>query len=109
MTEPQGRFANLLIDDYRERFHPGDHTLVDVREPEEWLAGRIPGAVHIPLNTLPDHLAQIPTDKPVVVVCASGVRSLYGASFLLENGYPEVYNLDSGTMGWMRRGLPIER
>lgn len=109
MTEPQGRFANLLIDDYRERFHPGDHTLVDVREPEEWLAGRIPGAVHIPLNTLPDHLAQIPADKPVVVVCASGVRSLYGASFLLENGYSEVYNLDGGTTGWMRRGLPIER
>lgn len=108
MTE-QGHFRDLPIDIYRERFHPGDHTLVDVREPEEWVLGRIPGAIHIPLNDLPLHIEEIPTDKPVVVVCASGVRSLYGAHYLVQIGYPEVYNLEDGTKGWMLRGLPIER
>jgi rhodanese-related sulfurtransferase len=80
-----------------------------VREPDEWLGGHLPGAIHIPLNDLPDRLSEIPTDKPVVMVCASGARSFYGSQFLLQSGYMEVYNLSDGTMGWMRKGLPIEK
>lgn len=104
-----GQFHSVDIDTYRERFHPGDHTLVDVRENEEWVMGHIPGAVHIPLDDLPERMAEVPTDKPVVVVCASGVRSLYGSHFLAEAGYDSVYNLEDGTYGWMLRGLPLER
>jgi rhodanese-related sulfurtransferase len=80
-----------------------------VREPEEWVTGHIPGAIHIPLNDLPVRVAEIPQDKPVVVVCAHGQRSLYGAQFLLQSGFPEVYNLQDGTVGWMMRRLPLER
>jgi rhodanese-related sulfurtransferase len=109
MNQPQGHFRSIDIDSYREHFGPGDHTLVDVREPEEWIMGRIPGAVHIPLNDLPMRFNEIPVDKPVVVVCASGVRSLYGANFLLQAGFPEVYNLEDGTKGWLMKRLPIER
>jgi len=108
-NETQSHFRSIPIEVYREKFHAGDHTLVDVREYEEWVMGRIPGAIHIPLNDLPDHLTKIPQDKPVVVVCASGVRSLYGSEFLLQQGYPEVYNLEDGTHGWAMRRLPIER
>lgn len=107
--QPEQHFRSIPIDAYREHFQPGDHTLVDVREPEEWVMGRIPGAIHIPLNDLPDRLAEISDDKPIVMVCASGVRSMYGAQFLLTSGYSEVYNLEDGTHGWARRGLPIER
>jgi rhodanese-related sulfurtransferase len=107
--QPEGHFRSIPLDVYREQFQPGDHTLVDVRELSEWVAGRIPGAVLIPLNSLPDNLDKIPNDKPVVVVCATGIRSLYGSEFLLQAGYPEVYNLEDGTMGWMMRGLPLER
>lgn len=112
MTDPQqpvGHFRAVDIDNYHVHFKPDDHILVDVRELEEWVTGHIPWAIHIPLNDLPDHLAEIPTDKPVVVVCASGVRSLYGAQFLLSHGYPEVYSLDDGTKGWIKKRLPIER
>lgn len=108
-TPQQPHFANIDIDSYREHFQPGDHILVDVREPFEWVQGRIPGAVHIPLNDLPDRLAEIPTDKPVVLVCAAGSRSFTGAQFLLGEGYMEVYNLADGTKGWLSRGLPIEK
>ena len=107
MSQPH--FQSIPIEVYREKFQPGDHTLVDVREPEEWVTGRIPGATHIPLNDLPDHLAEIPQDKPVVVVCAHGQRSLYGAQFLVQSGFPEVYNLEDGTVGWVMRRLPVER
>lgn len=109
MTRPAGRFGRLDIQTYRERFQPGDHTLVDVREIEEWIMGHIPGAVHIPLDELPERIGEIPTGRPVVVVCAAGIRSLFGAELLLESGYPEVYSLDDGTYGWARRGLPLER
>jgi rhodanese-related sulfurtransferase len=106
---PEPHFANVDIDSYREHFKPGDHTLVDVREPEEWVSGHLPGAIHIPLNDLPDRLSEIPGDKPVVLVCAVGSRSFHGSQFLLESGFMEVYNLSDGTMGWMRKGLPLER
>ncbi|HEX2906539.1 MAG TPA: rhodanese-like domain-containing protein [Phototrophicaceae bacterium] len=109
MNQPGGQFENVDIETYREQFHPGDHLLVDVREIDEWVLGHIPGAVHIPLNDLPERLAEIPTDKPVVVVCATGGRSLYGSQFLLESGYSQVYNLEGGTMGWLMKRLPIER
>ena len=105
----QPHFRSIPIEVYRENFQPGDHVLVDVREPEEWVTGRIPGAIHIPLNDLPTRLAEIPQDRPVVVVCAHGQRSLYGAQFLLQSGFPEVYNLQDGTHGWMMRRLPLER
>jgi rhodanese-related sulfurtransferase len=107
--QPQGHYGSIDIETYREHFQPGDHVLVDVRELEEWVTGRIPGATHIPLNSLPDRLSDMPDDMPIVVVCASGVRSIYGARFLIQSGFVEVYNLEDGTHGWMRRGLPLER
>ncbi len=110
MTDaPQGHFRSIAIEDYREHFQPGDHTLVDVREPEEWVGGHVPGAVHIPMNTIPDRHAEIPTDMPVVVICAHGVRSMQVAQYLIQIGFPEVYSLDEGTHGWMMRRLPLDR
>jgi rhodanese-related sulfurtransferase len=74
--------------------------LLDVREDWEVARGMIPGGVHIAMNTVPDHLAEIPTDRPVVVYCASGARSYAVAGYLLQNGFTDVKNLDSGIQGW---------
>lgn len=108
-SQPQGHFRRIAIEDYRENFQAGDHTLVDVREPQEWAMGHLPNAVHIPMNTIPERHAEIPTDKPVVVVCAHGQRSMMVSEYLLDVGFPEVYNLEEGTHGWMMRRLPLER
>ena len=105
----QPHFANIDSESYQEHFKSGDHLLVDVRELHEWMQGHLPGAVHIPLWELEDRLDEIPGDKPVVLVCAVGGRSMQGAQFLLESGYQEVYNLSDGTMGWIKKGLPVER
>jgi rhodanese-related sulfurtransferase len=104
----QPHFANIDSESYQENFHSGDHVLVDVRELHEWDRGHLPGAIHIPLNDLPDRLDEIPQDKPVVVVCAVGGRSMTGSQFLLQSGYMEVYNLSDGTQGWIKKGLPVE-
>ena len=52
--------------------------LIDTRTPEEFSFGTIPGAVNIPLDEMREHLAEIPTDKPVVLFCAVGLRKLRG-------------------------------
>lgn len=58
--------------------------MLDVREPDEWNAGHIPGAVLVPLGDLPTRLNEVPKDKEIVVVCRSGNRSATGRDILLS-------------------------
>lgn len=80
-------------------------VVVDVREPEEFAEGHIPGARLIPLGTLPERLGEIPSDREVMVVCRSGGRSTAACQHLMSAGY-KVKNLTGGMIGW--RG-PVER
>jgi len=75
--------------------------IVDVRTPEEFARGAYPGAVNIPLAALPRRLDEIPRGKPVVVYCASGMRSAAARRTLEEAGYAEV--LDAGGLADMPR------
>lgn len=88
---------------------PGSVFLLDVRTPREYAAGRIPGSVLIPMNQVPSRLAEIPKDKRVVVVCASGARSAAVADYLQRNGYPDAVNYSGGVFDWARKGLPVEK
>jgi rhodanese-related sulfurtransferase len=85
-----------------------DVTVVDVREPFEFETGRVPGAVNIPLQTVPDSVGQLDADKPVYVICQHGVRSERAASFLESRGF-DVVNVLGGTSAWAEAGLPLER
>lgn len=88
----------------------GDRVfLLDVRTPGEWARGHIAAAHLIPMNRIPASLSQVPRDKKVVVVCASGARSEAVARFLDEKGYPWVANLRGGVFDWADRGLPLTR
>ena len=68
-------------------------TLVDVRTPEEFQARHIPGALNVPVDELEDHLAQVPSGKPVVVYCATGMRSAAAARILRGKGRTDVFDL----------------
>ena len=84
-----------------------DVQLVDVREPYEWQAGRIEGAVHIPLNSLMAGAgSDLAHDRPVVLVCRSGNRSELATMMMQARGY-EAYNLEGGMEEWAREGLPF--
>lgn len=61
--------------------------LLDVREPYEWRQVHIPTALHIPMNDIPQHLAALPPNQPIVVFCAHGSRSYSVAGYLIEQGY----------------------
>lgn len=83
--------------------------LVDVREPDEWQEGHVPGAVLIPLGQLGNRLAELDQTRPIALICRSGNRSGSATAELLRAGYANVVNVQGGMIAWARAGLPIER
>ncbi|MFF8599905.1 rhodanese-like domain-containing protein [Streptomyces sp. NPDC015232] len=81
---------------------------IDVREPDEYAAGHVPGARTAPLAELGAHLATLPADRPVYVVCASGNRSARAAEHLENAGFDAI-SVAGGTSGWARTGRPVAR
>jgi hydroxyacylglutathione hydrolase len=77
-------------------------TLIDIRNPGELQNGVIPGAIHIPLAQLRVRANELPTDKPIVVHCASGWRSSVAASLLRAQGFRQVSDLVGGYNAWSR-------
>jgi rhodanese-related sulfurtransferase len=83
-------------------------TLVDCRELYEWVAGHVDGAVHIPVNAIMSGAgSDLPTDKPVAVICRTGNRSELGAMMLQARGY-EAYNVAGGMEAWAAAGFAFE-
>jgi rhodanese-related sulfurtransferase len=76
------------------------HMLLDIREQQEIEICKIDGSVHIPMNTLPNNLARVPKDQPVVVMCHMGGRSWQVTQWLRAQGYENAVNLDGGISAW---------
>src|SRR5579875_468498 len=81
-------------------------VVVDVREPEEYMAGHVPGARLIPLGELPARAGELPRSRRVYVICASGNRSAQAAQWLARSGWDAV-SVAGGTSAWQRSGNPV--
>jgi hydroxyacylglutathione hydrolase len=103
---PLAVIPQITAQDLEQSLKHGAVTLVDVRNPGEWSAAHIDGATHIPLGRLTERLAEIPRDKPIVMQCAAGARSMIGASILKAHGIDRVINLTGGFGAWAGAGLP---
>lgn len=86
--------------------HADGALVIDVREPYEYVAGHVPGARLIPMGHLPSRLGDLPRDRAVYLICATGNRSLSMASFLIHNGI-DAWSVAGGTSAWMRLGRPV--
>jgi rhodanese-related sulfurtransferase len=82
------------------------HQILDVRDPYEWHAGRIDGAVHIPLHQLPTRLDELDLGSPVAVICRSGNRSAMATNWLRQQGV-DAHNVNGGVIAWQLHGLPL--
>jgi rhodanese-related sulfurtransferase len=82
--------------------------LLDVRTPEEFAAGHIPGAVNIPYDQVAGRLAEIPKDDEVVLYCRSGRRAGLAAEVLAASGYTRLAHLEGDMQGWQSAGRPVE-
>ena len=85
----------------------GDVVILDVREPFEFASGHVPGAVHLPMHLVPLRLDDIPRERPVYVICATGNRSWQVAHYLGQHGLTAI-NVDGGTAAWRAAGLTME-
>jgi rhodanese-related sulfurtransferase len=90
-----------------DRLASGEAIALDVREPDEWAAGRIGGAVHIPVGELVVRQDEIPEDVLIVAVCRTGSRSAWATEMLVRAGY-DAANLAGGLQAWEAAGLPLE-
>jgi hydroxyacylglutathione hydrolase len=82
-----------------------DLLVLDVRQPQEWKAGHIAGALFITGAELPARSEEIPKERPVAVICGSGYRSSAMASLLQHRGHATVINILGGMQGWRAAGL----
>lgn len=97
--------------DLKARLDTGEQlVVVDVREPQEWQGGVIPGAHPVPRGVLEMQVdRQVPRDATVVLYCAGGGRSALAARSLQEMGFSKVENLLGGFDAWAGSGLPVQR
>lgn len=86
-------------------------VIIDVREKDEWNAGHIAGAIHIPLSEVQDHLTELAKyqNSPLIMQCRSGVRSAKAANVLKIAGFSNVYNLEGGLNAWQKENLTIQQ
>ncbi len=100
--------ANLTPKMVEELRADDEIVIIDVREPEEFAVGRIPGATLIPLGELAGRTDEVPTDKPVVMVCRSGNRSAQAVQILQKAGFTNIHNMTGGMIEWTAAGYVPE-
>jgi rhodanese-related sulfurtransferase len=85
---------------------PAGALVLDVREDDEWVAGHVPGALHVPLGELGSRYEEVARDRPVYVICRTGSRSGYAAEALAGAGW-DARNVSDGMFGWQAAGRPM--
>ncbi|MCU1354659.1 MAG: Rhodanese domain protein [Acidimicrobiales bacterium] len=88
------------------RRHAAGAIVIDVREPDEYVEGHVPGAPLIPLGSVSERVDEFPATAEVLIICKSGARSHRAAEFLRGQGIDAV-NIAGGTMGWIDAGQPV--
>lgn len=82
--------------------------LIDVREADEFQGFRVPGAVHVPLGTVPQQLEAFAGDGPTYVICLAGGRSMRACEFVSDASGQHVINVAGGSRAWVESGRPVE-
>ncbi|GGB89589.1 sulfurtransferase [Knoellia flava TL1] len=85
---------------------PGVATVIDVRQPQEYVTGHVPGSLLVPMTELSSRLGELDRSRPLYVVCASGNRSGAMADFLTDVGF-EALSVAGGVTAWAASGRPL--
>ena len=99
---------SVTVHDLKTVLDAGSTVVIDVREPSEYAAGHVPGAQPMPLTTVPQPVGELPTDRPVYLVCAVGARSGQAAAFLPRRASTRSTSTAAPATG-SRPGYPVER
>jgi rhodanese-related sulfurtransferase/rubrerythrin len=102
-TNAGKKIETMNVDQAKEWFignKGSEFIILDVRQPEEYRSGHLPGAVFIPLPDLINKVGELDHSKPIIAYCRSGNRSRAAAAFLLSYGFSKVYSMDGGITAW---------
>jgi len=94
---------------HRQRESGSAPVVIDVRTPEEYASGHIPGAVNIPFDEVAERIAEVDSSHGVALYCMIGPRARKGESALLATGYEPVFHIEGGLAAWRAADLPIRR
>lgn len=95
-----GTPAQVTVEEAKQLIDEGEVQIIDVRTSEEYAEGHIPGAVHIPLDTLETRLDELAEDQSYLLVCRSGSRSAQAQQVLEQHGITHTYNMQGGVTAW---------
>ena len=112
MSQVQGVPSIMPADAAAAQRESGPATgplLIDVREPDEFATERAEGAILLPISEFAERHEELPRDRPLLMICQSGSRSMSATMFLLQRGWTDVRNVDGGTTAWVKAGLPSRR
>ncbi len=98
--------SEISVDELTTLVESGS-LVIDVREPDEYESGHIPGAILVPLSTVSTNTSEFESEETVYVVCRSGGRSMQACEILHEVGITNVVNVAGGTIGWISLGNEI--
>jgi len=108
-VESGGRLTVDQLASRLDRGGPDAPLVVDVRQVTEYASGHVPAALHIGAGSLQDRLEDLPRDRPIATICASGYRSSVAASLLRAAGFSDVSWVADGLPAWSAHGHPVER
>ena len=106
--DPREPFTRISVAEAKEMRESGAE-IVDVREMHEFTSGHVPGAGHIPVNTVYARREELPKDKDVIFICAMGQRSALAAEMAAAAGLTRLFNLEGGTEAWIKAGEPVDK
>ncbi len=109
VKNPQEPFHRITVEEAKQMLKDGAH-IIDVREPHEYVAGHVPGAPLIPVNSVFARREELPKEGKLIFTCAVGQRSALACEMAAAAGYaPDaLYNLEGGTEAWIKAGEPVE-
>jgi len=101
-------YYRVTLDEVMELYEADDTVVVDVRRPDEYEAGHVKGAMHIPVDDVLARIEELPTDKRLLFICAAGVRSGLACEMASAMGLDteNLFNIEDGTGPWIDRGFP---
>ena len=105
---PAAGAASVDAAEAQRRLAAREAIMIDVRERDEWRAGHVAGARHIPLGELTARVGELPRDRDLLLFCRSGNRSGGATRLLRGQGFERAYNVEGGIIAWAQHGLPVK-
>ncbi|MBI4297448.1 MAG: rhodanese-like domain-containing protein [Chloroflexi bacterium] len=104
-------YWRISVDEAKAMLEKGNAVVIDVRRPDEWAAGHVAGAIHIPVDDVLARIDELPEDKDLLFICAAGVRSGLACEMAaaMNLATERLYNIEAGTPAWVDKNYPTER